>query len=80
MRETQPVIWWKAVCYHYVRRTRHVTRYRNGDAYTTTQVYYERVNSHGSGASFVYTNCGVKDISKKVWLTAFSFYLSNDLC
>ncbi|GIY51318.1 transmembrane protein 151B [Caerostris darwini] len=66
MRETQPVIWWKAVCYHYVRRTRHVTRYRNGDAYTTTQVYYERVNSHGSGASFAYTNCGVKDISKKV--------------
>ncbi|KAG8197003.1 hypothetical protein JTE90_013839 [Oedothorax gibbosus] len=66
MRETQPVIWWKAVCYHYVRRTRHVTRYRNGDAYTTTQVYYERVNSHGSGASFTYTNCGVKDISKKL--------------
>ncbi|XP_035218578.1 transmembrane protein 151B-like, partial [Stegodyphus dumicola] len=66
MRETQPVIWWKAVCYHYVRRTRHVTRYRNGDAYTTTQVYYERVNSHGSGASFAYTNCGVKDISKKL--------------
>ncbi|KAK8386164.1 hypothetical protein O3P69_010705 [Scylla paramamosain] len=30
MRAAQPVIWWKAMCYHYVRRCRHVTRYRNG--------------------------------------------------
>lgn len=47
MREALPIVWWKATCYHYVRRTRQVTRYRNGDAFTTTQVYYERVNSHG---------------------------------
>ncbi|XP_022250153.1 transmembrane protein 151B-like isoform X2 [Limulus polyphemus] len=63
MREAQPVIWWKAVCYHYVRRTRQVTRYRNGDAYTTTQIYYERINTHVAGSCFSYTHCGVKDIS-----------------
>jgi hypothetical protein len=59
---------WKAVCYHYVRRKRQVTRYRNGDAYTSTQVYYERVNSHAAGASFVFAYCGVKDISRKLVL------------
>ncbi|VVD05030.1 unnamed protein product [Leptidea sinapis] len=31
----------RAICYHYVRRKRQVTRYRNGDAYTTTQVEFE---------------------------------------
>ncbi|KAK9511783.1 hypothetical protein O3M35_000379 [Rhynocoris fuscipes] len=59
---------WKAVCYHYVRRKRQVTRYRNGDAYTSTQVYYERVNSHAAAASFVFAYCGVKDISKRLVL------------
>ncbi|XP_037791791.1 transmembrane protein 151B-like [Penaeus monodon] len=73
MRTAQPVIWWKAMCYHYVRRSRHVTRYRNGDAYTSTQVYYERVNSHAAGTCFHFSNCGVKDISKKlVHLSRFS--------
>ncbi|KAL7636321.1 UNVERIFIED_CONTAM: hypothetical protein RMT77_013080 [Armadillidium vulgare] len=66
MRAAQPVVWWKAVCYHYVRRTRHVTRYRNGDAYTSTQVFYERVNSQAAGACFLYSNCGVKDITRKL--------------
>ncbi|KAE8286662.1 Transmembrane protein 151B [Larimichthys crocea] len=37
MQQAMPCIWWKAISYHYVRRTRQVTRYRNGDAYTTTQ-------------------------------------------
>lgn len=58
------VIWyvfrWKAICYHYLRKTKHVTRYRNGDAVTATQVYYERVNSHTSGNIFIYDQCGVK--------------------
>ncbi|GAB5571565.1 transmembrane protein 151B [Prionailurus iriomotensis] len=40
MQQATPCIWWKAISYHYVRRTRQVTRYRNGDAYTTTQVEY----------------------------------------
>lgn len=40
LRSAQPVVWWRAVCYHYVRRTRQVTRYRNGDAITTTQVLF----------------------------------------
>ncbi|XP_076045096.1 transmembrane protein 151B-like [Oratosquilla oratoria] len=72
MRSAQPVIWWKAICYHYVRRSRHVTRYRNGDAYTSTQVFYERVNSQAAGTCFLYSGCGVKDISKKlVDLSAF---------
>lgn len=66
MQEALPMVWWKATCFHYVRRARQVTRYRNGDAYSTTQVYYERVNSHTAGAMFVFTRCGVKDISKKL--------------
>ncbi|XP_032811948.1 transmembrane protein 151B-like isoform X1 [Petromyzon marinus] len=64
MQAATPCIWWKAISYHYVRRTRQVTRYRNGDAYTTTQVYYERVNTRVAEAEFDYVNCGVKDISK----------------
>ncbi|XP_076021452.1 transmembrane protein 151B [Genypterus blacodes] len=64
MQQATPCIWWKAISYHYVRRTRQVTRYRNGDAYTTTQVYHERVNMHVAEAEFDYENCGVKDISK----------------
>ncbi|XP_054169127.1 transmembrane protein 151B-like [Oppia nitens] len=66
MREAQPIIWWKAVSYHYIRRSRQVTRYRNGDAYTTAQIYYERINTHVTGSCFSYGNCGVKDISKKL--------------
>ncbi|VDK64354.1 unnamed protein product [Anisakis simplex] len=26
MREAAPIVWWKSICYHYVRRTRQVTR------------------------------------------------------
>ncbi|XP_068433178.1 transmembrane protein 151B [Clinocottus analis] len=64
MQQATPCIWWKAISYHYIRRTRQVTRYRNGDAYTTTQVYHERVNTHVAEAEFDYGNCGVKDIAK----------------
>ncbi|XP_069624352.1 transmembrane protein 151B [Ranitomeya imitator] len=64
MQQATPCIWWKAISYHYVRRTRQVTRYRNGDAYTTTQVYHERVNTHVAESEFDYNNCGVKDVSK----------------
>ncbi|CAB1445097.1 unnamed protein product [Pleuronectes platessa] len=66
MQQATPCIWWKAISYHYIRRTRQVTRYRNGDAYTTTQVYHERVNTHVAEAEFDYGNCGVKDISKNL--------------
>lgn len=66
MREALPIVWWKALCYHYIRRTRQVTRYRNGDAFTSTQVYYERVNSHTAGCAFNFTNCGFKDLTKTV--------------
>ncbi|XP_068436398.1 transmembrane protein 151B [Clinocottus analis] len=64
MREAQPCIWWKAISYHFVRRTRQVTRYRNGDAYTTTQVYHERVNTHVAEGEFDYSHCGMKDVSR----------------
>ncbi|XP_041723625.2 transmembrane protein 151B [Coregonus clupeaformis] len=64
LQQATPCIWWKAISYHYVRRTRQVTRYRNGDAYTTTQVYHERVNTHASSSEFDYGRHGVKDISK----------------
>ncbi len=64
MRQAQPCIWWKAISYHFVRRTRQVTRYRNGDAYTTTQVYHERVNTHVAEGEFDYSQCGMKDVSR----------------
>lgn len=67
MREGVPIIWWKAICYHYVRRTRQVTRYRNGDAFTSTQVYYERVNTCTAGSAFNFTQCGAKDISRPLY-------------
>ncbi|XP_070776936.1 transmembrane protein 151B [Enoplosus armatus] len=64
MQQAQPCIWWKAISYHFVRRTRQVTRYRNGDAYTTTQVYHERVNTHVAEGEFDYSHCGMKDVSR----------------
>uniref|UniRef100_H3DIW5 Si:dkey-13p1.4 n=1 Tax=Tetraodon nigroviridis TaxID=99883 RepID=H3DIW5_TETNG len=66
MRQAQPCIWWKAISYHFVRRTRQVTRYRNGDAYTTTQVYHERVNTHVAEGEFDYSRCGMKDVSREL--------------
>ncbi|XP_078089367.1 transmembrane protein 151B-like [Mustelus asterias] len=66
MQQATPCIWWKAISYHFVRRTRQVTRYRNGDAYTTTQVYHERVNTHVAEAEFEYVRCGVRDVSKEL--------------
>ncbi|KAJ1522634.1 hypothetical protein ONE63_001806 [Megalurothrips usitatus] len=68
MRSAEPVVWWKAVCYHYVRRKRQVTRYRHGEGYTATQVYYERVNSHAAASEFQAAACGVRDISKELVL------------
>ncbi|RLU17160.1 hypothetical protein DMN91_011229 [Ooceraea biroi] len=68
LKMAQPRIWWKAISYHYVRRKRQITRYRNGDNYTTTQVYYERVNTHSATSHYYYDYCGVKDISKELIL------------
>ncbi|XP_034237816.1 transmembrane protein 151B-like, partial [Thrips palmi] len=68
MRAAEPVVWWKAVCYHYVRRKRQVTRYRHGEGYTATQVYYERVNTHAAASEFHAATCGVRDISKDLVL------------
>uniref|UniRef100_A0A1I7V184 IRS-type PTB domain-containing protein n=1 Tax=Caenorhabditis tropicalis TaxID=1561998 RepID=A0A1I7V184_9PELO len=66
LRTSPPIVWWKSVCYHYTRKTRQVTRYRNGDAVSATQVYYERVNSHQAGSMFIYDTCGFRDISKTI--------------
>ncbi|XP_048885801.1 transmembrane protein 151A isoform X2 [Brienomyrus brachyistius] len=66
LQQATPCIWWKAISYHYVRRTRQVTRYRNGDAYTTTQVYHERVNTHAASSEFDYSRHGVKDVSRQL--------------
>ena len=38
LTDSTPIVWWRAICYHYVRRTRQVARYRNGDAFSSTQV------------------------------------------
>ncbi len=64
IREAYPVVWWRAISYHYNRHTRQVTRYRHGDTYTTTQEYYERINTHSAAGAFDFTECGVKDVSK----------------
>ncbi|XP_055522178.1 transmembrane protein 151B-like isoform X2 [Leucoraja erinacea] len=64
LQRASPCIWWRAVSYHYVRRTRQVTRYRNGDAYTTTQVYHERVNTRLAESEFDYGRHGVRDVSR----------------
>ncbi|XP_072407016.1 transmembrane protein 151B-like isoform X1 [Chiloscyllium punctatum] len=66
LQQATPCIWWKAISYHYIRRTRQVTRYRNGDAYTTTQVYHERVNTHLAESEFDYSRHGVRDVSKEL--------------
>ncbi|XP_052000902.1 transmembrane protein 151B-like [Xyrauchen texanus] len=66
MRQSRPCIWWKAISYHFVRRTRQVTRYRNGDAFTTTQVYRERVNTHVAEGEFDYRRCGMRDVSRNL--------------
>ena len=69
MREARPIVWWKATCYHYVRRKRQIVRTRSGgEAYTTTHVYYERVDSHAAGACFVFAYCGVRDASRELCL------------
>ncbi|XP_014208374.1 transmembrane protein 151B-like [Copidosoma floridanum] len=68
LKLAQPTIWWKAISYHYVRRKRQVMRYRNGDNFTTTQVYYERVNSNAATSFYFYDYCGSKDISKDLLL------------
>ena len=63
LREALPVIWWKAINYHYVRRTRHVTRYANGEARTRAQVYFERINTNIAISEFDYSGYSVKDVS-----------------
>ncbi|EFO20419.2 hypothetical protein LOAG_08068, partial [Loa loa] len=40
--------------------------YRNGDAISALQTFYERVNSHAAGSVFIYDTCGVKDVSKSL--------------
>lgn len=66
LQQAPPCVWWKATSYHYVRRTRQITRYRNGDAYTTTQVYHERADSRTARGEFDYTAHGVRDVSKEL--------------
>ena len=66
IRESFPVVWWRAISYHYNRHTRQVTRYRHGDTYTTTQEYYERINTHSAASAFDFSECGVKDVSKQL--------------
>ncbi|KAF2350769.1 Transmembrane protein 151 [Trinorchestia longiramus] len=76
LREAQAIIWWKAVCYHYVRRSRHTTRFRDGSAFSTAhhEVYYQRINSSTAESSFVFSRCGAKDVSMKlVDLSRFPF-------
>ncbi|PAV89209.1 hypothetical protein WR25_06193 isoform H [Diploscapter pachys] len=66
LRESVPVVWWKSINYHYARRTRQITRYRNGDTLPATQVFYERVDTQAAGSVFIYENCGIKDITRQI--------------
>nr|XP_054759576.1 transmembrane protein 151B-like [Lytechinus pictus] len=66
IRNAYPVVWWRAISYHYNRHTRQVTRYRHGDAYTTTQEYFERINTHSAAGAFDFGECGVKDVSRQL--------------
>ncbi|KAG8126151.1 hypothetical protein E2320_021266 [Naja naja] len=59
MKQATPCIWWKAISYHFVRRTRQVTS-------VSQMVYHERVNTHVAEAEFDYSHCGFKDISKEL--------------
>uniref|UniRef100_A0A8B9YQM6 Uncharacterized protein n=2 Tax=Bos mutus grunniens TaxID=30521 RepID=A0A8B9YQM6_BOSMU len=65
LQQAPPCVWWKATSYHYVRRTRQITRYRNGDAYTTTQVYHEGRQPHGAG-EFDYSAPRRRGVSKEL--------------
>uniref|UniRef100_UPI00358FCF01 transmembrane protein 151B-like n=1 Tax=Myxine glutinosa TaxID=7769 RepID=UPI00358FCF01 len=66
LQDAKPCLWWQAVSFHYVRRSRQVTRYRNGEAYTSTQVYQERVTTRVAEAEFDYLQCGIRDVSKEL--------------
>ena len=66
MREATPVLWWKALCYHFVRKSRQITRYRSGDTVTYTQHYQDKVITHSARGSFDYSSCGVKDVSRRL--------------
>uniref|UniRef100_A0A915DL15 Uncharacterized protein n=1 Tax=Ditylenchus dipsaci TaxID=166011 RepID=A0A915DL15_9BILA len=59
-------IWCHLKFYAYAPENAAIYSYRNGDAITATQVYYERVNSHSSGNVFLYDCCGYRDISKEL--------------
>ena len=54
MKNAQPQIIWKIICYHYETRYRTVTsRDSNGNTYTRTEVYLVRVDTYkGSSVSF----------------------------
>ncbi|KAH9400962.1 hypothetical protein TYRP_002544 [Tyrophagus putrescentiae] len=72
MRQAQPIIWWKAACFHHIRHTRPISRYRSGSSTSSGSgggggggpVFQERVTTHVSGSYFSYSSCGVRDISK----------------
>ena len=66
MRDAVPMVWWKALCYHFVRKSRQVTRYRSGDTVTYTQHYQERIITHSATGAFDFSSCGVKDVSKRL--------------
>lgn len=63
LKEAYPVVWWRAISYHYSRYTRQVTHYRHGDTFTSTQEVYQRINTHSAAGAFDFSVCGVKDVS-----------------
>lgn len=55
MHRTKPEVLWHIQCYHYETRTRRVHRTdSNGQSYTTTETYQERVNTHSASGALSY--------------------------
>lgn len=79
LQQATPCIWWKAISYHYVRRTRQVTRYRNGDAYTTTQVNWRTPHSNTFTVIYFYVTLSNSTLFKHTRSKCFPLWFSCTL-
>lgn len=72
LRRAVPLLWWRILCYHYVRRRRSGTpRYRAGvgnghSSASMPHTYFERVNTQTRTASFDFGHCGCRDASQGI--------------
>ncbi|XP_075265618.1 uncharacterized protein LOC142358020 isoform X2 [Convolutriloba macropyga] len=62
--ESYPIIWWRAICYHYARRSKQVSSYRNGERVMMTQDYLERLDTHTALSAFDFSSFTVDDVTR----------------